>query len=65
MNYLFLDIDGVLNTERVTPDQTNQVEWVHRLILFLYSATPDEKTDFSPTSIRLFKNMQYDFELSK
>lgn len=27
MNYLFFDIDGVLNTGRVTPDQTNQVEW--------------------------------------
>lgn len=24
--YLFLDIDGVLNTGRVTPDQTNKVE---------------------------------------
>lgn len=33
MKYLFLDIDGVLNTGRVTPDQTNQVEWALSPIL--------------------------------
>lgn len=36
-----------------------------RLILFLYGATPNEKSDFMYVSIKFPPKVQYDFESSK
>lgn len=45
--------------------QVNQMRMGFRLILFLYGATPNEKSDFMYVSIKFPPKVQYDFESSK